>query len=422
MCSTIVSPPTQSSPSRRRGTLSRGLACLTILYGLLALAGCPQGSGGSSQDLPDSAKAPAAPTLSMAAVAKPGTAAKPVKPKRPTQVVLEEIVRKYCVDGSRPWALAHALIALGPDVKMPSGKLAIDFLASRYIRKDDEGRWVFAVTHSKRNPWPHPGMFSKVLLGNGVSLDRQLPTKVGGTVTLRALVKDMIHGYEPSNDLYNEAWKLEGEAAVGKPDRIAELAKHSLDTLAYHQAYLEEYLHNRTRVWEKPFVVRNGRRAPTAIHRYFCGGCHLFQAVQQLHGKELPPRLKLQYDILLLRFDLESDYWDTKLGEARAHGHQRSRAKYERLFLSQKLKMQGHILETYVKGVELGAIKMDEEAKTKVAAAYERLAATVATLDQQGIYDQMDSYEARELQVYLDLIGDTAHALHAWQGRKVLGL
>ncbi len=394
---------------------------LLLLSASLVLCGCPQESTPFT-DLPDSVKAPAAPTLSMAAVAKPGTAAKPVKPKRPVREILEGVVRAHCLSLSRPWALTHGIMALGPALELPSGKRAVDALAAKHLRKGDDGRWVFAVQHSKRNPWPHPGMFSKILLGHGMSLQHQLPSKEGVRVPLGTLVKDMVHGYEPSNDVYNEAWKLEGEAAVGTPKRIDELKKHALHVLAYHQAYLEDYLHNPTRVWEKPFVVRNGRRMPTGIHRYFCGGLHLFQAVQTLHGKELPPELKLQYDILLLRIGLESDYWDAKLGEARSHGHARSRAKYERLFLSQKLKLQAHALETYVKGVEIGALTPDEEAKKRVAAAYDRLAATVIALDQQGIYDRLPSLEARELQVYLDLVGDSAHALHAWNGRKVLGL
>ena len=393
--------------------------------GALLATGCPQDSGKPTPtDLPLSAKAPAAPTISMAAVPQPGTAVAidPSAPKRLPREVLEEVVRTHCLDVDRPWALAHGILALGPELKLPSGELAGDSLASKYLGRDDEGRLAFAPPKTKKNPWPHPGMFAKVLLDHGVKLSHPLPTKEGGKVPLARVLTDLLRDYEPSNTLYNDAWKLEGLAAIGKPARIEEVKKQALELLVYHQSYFEDYLTDPNRLWEKPFVVRKGRRMPAGIHRYFCGGFHLFQAVQQLHNQSLPPRLKLQYDILWLRIDKETEYWDGKLGEARAHGKARSRAKYERLFLSQKLKIQAHALETYVKAVQLGALTPDEAAKKRIAAAYDKLAATITELDQLGIYGKLKSFPAREYQVYLDLVGDSAHALHAWDGRKAVGL
>ena len=51
----------------------------------------------------------------------------------------------------------------------------------------------------------------------------------------------------------------------------------------------------------------DGRPQPARIHRYYCGGFHLFQAVQRLHGAELPPALAEQYQLLLLRIKLGTD-------------------------------------------------------------------------------------------------------------------
>ncbi len=403
----------------RLGRLTLGVAAA------LLATGCPQGTDKPTpSELPPSAKAPAAPTISMAAVPKPGTASipNPSVPKRPPREVLEGVVRTHCLDVDQPWALAHGILALGPELKLASGELAVDALASKYLGRDDEKRLAFSPLATTKNPWPHPGMFAKVLLAHGVKLQHQLPVKEGGKVPLRRVLVDLLHDYEPGATLYNDAWKLEGLAAIAKPARLEEVRKHALDVLAYHQSYWEDYVRAPTRVWEKPFVVRNGRRAPTGIHRYFCGGFHLMQAVQQLHGKLLPPRLKLQYDILWVRIDKESEYWDGKLGEARAHGKARSRARYERLFLSQKLKIQAHALETYVEAVKLGALTVDEATKKRSAAAYDKLAATITELDQLGIYGTMSTLGAREHQVYLDLVGDSAHALHAWDGRKAVGL
>ena len=53
-----------------------------------------------------------------------------------------------------------------------------------------------------------------------------------------------------------------------------------------------------------------------------------------------------------------------------------------------------------------------------VAEGFDLLGATVLELERAGVYRDLDAIRGQHRQLYLDLVGDSAHALHALQLRE----
>lgn len=389
---------------RTRSFLALGCALTAALA-----AGCP---GGGSSPQPATEPATAAPAAGDAIDRAEAT--------------LERLVRARCQDPAEPWALVHGVIALGPKLQV-NGRDAVDLLVEQNCEHGDHGPGFPA----RRGPVlvePHPAYFVKNFLELGLDPARTFAAPGGKQVRLDALARAAATAYAPAEQrvrFMNEAWRLEAVAATAERDaalapRAAALRDEALAVLAENQRYFEAWLGDRTRPYDKATEAGPaGKPAPAAIHRYFCGGFHFFQAVQRLHGKTCPPGLARQYDLLRVRLEVEARYWDGKLAQAlRTEGDQRRR--HVEVILSQSLKVLGHGLETWYRAVADGALVPDAAARGDIEAAAERLATVVGLLEAQGVLADLDGVRARAPQIYLDLVGDGAHALHALRLRREL--
>lgn len=333
-----------------------------------------------------------------------------------------------CLDPGEPWALVHGVIARGLDLQV-GGERAID----RFVRENlDPASLSFPAARGAAKVEPHPGYFAKNALELGLGLDHAFPAPGGGRVTFGELVAAQARAYVPSSDgraapFFDEEWRLELVAAAADRDsaqaeRLGPLRAAALEALRDNQSYLEPWLGEPSRPYDKPSVPGpDGKPRPAAIHRYACGGFHLFQAVQRLHGREVPPPLALQYRLLRLRLVLEPRYWEGKLAEARARFDDARVRRHEAVILAQALKVLGHGLETWLRAEAAGALALDAAEERETEQALARLAGVVQELDARGIFAALDEIQAREPQLYLDLVGDGAHALHAlhlWRARS----
>ncbi len=258
----------------------RGRAWLAFLC--LCLLGCPDAP------TPPSPPKPADPS--------------PERPATP-EGILRYVVNTRCLDPEQPWALAHGILVLGKELRLPDGSLAVDRLVADNLTHEG-GRAGFPRGVGGRPIEPHPGLFTKTLIEVGVAKDHRFALSGGEAISLAELIDDQAKAYSPGSKLpfHNEAWILEVLAASDRPE-AALLAQQSLATLAKNQAYLEAYQRDPKKTYDKPFVKKDGRPQAAEIHRYYCGGLHLFQAVQRLHGLEAPPELLDQYRFLLLSLD-----------------------------------------------------------------------------------------------------------------------
>ncbi|MEC8423533.1 MAG: hypothetical protein VX000_07130, partial [Myxococcota bacterium] len=145
------------------------------------------------------------------------------------------------------------------------------------------------------------------------------------------------------------------------------------------------------------------------VFRYTCGGAHLLQgsAYAVARGRSTDLAYKaIQGQIPLL-------YWRLPQ-ELRVYDEATSRApQHARVLLVQRLKFLGHWLESAHKLAILGFYSPTEDQKRQMEGAATQLALTVEALEQQGVFGAMDRLRSEEEQLFLDVIGDSAHALHA---------
>jgi hypothetical protein len=338
------------------------------------------------------------------------------------------VVRERCLTpGAEPWALVHGLLVAGAEAEV-GGEPAVERLVRDGATLDAQGLPGFPKQHKGRLVEPHPGTFAKVLLELGVDLDRRLPTQLDRPLTLRHLAEAEGRRARPGQGelpFHNEAWQLEVLAHLADDDatwaeRLPALRQEALATLSANQAYFAEHLGADAKPYTKPYTKVDGRPAPAEIHRYFCGGLHFFQAVQRLHGAEVPPVLADQYAILRARIHLEGDYWEAKTEQVAERYEGAQLLQHLQLIGSQQLKLQGHALETLYRALAAGALQRDAALDADLEEGWQRLSRTVLGLEARGVFGRLDAVRDQAPQLYLDLVGDSAHALHAYVLRDAL--
>ncbi len=379
---------------------------LAAAIAVVLLTGCPV-------DRDPRARAEGPP--SVPAAPPPPEPPLPDEPLARGEAILARVVRERCSDPAEPWAVAHRVLVEGAELRLPGGALAIEQIVARHL---DPATLGFPRRGADGRPIePHPGMIAKTLLEVGVPLERAFTLRDGSQARLAAIARAHLDAWTPGGEpeLHDQAWLLEVAAGAADP-RASALAERSLKVLARDQAYFERYAADPAKRYTKPFVRGDGGRPqPAEIHRYACGGFHLFQAVQRLHGGSAPSPLRRQHELLWVRLDRETAYWEEKLTEVGQRFPPPAAAQHRRVILTQLLKLQGHALETHLRAVGAGALP---RAAAEVEQGFAALARTVSRLHDQGIYADLDAIRKSMPQIYLDLVGDSAHALHAYRLRR----
>lgn len=335
--------------------------------------------------------------------------------------ILERVVKQNCSDADEPWAAVHGVLAFGKDFKSSDGASALEESVLKHAKFKD-GRVTFEAFNSEGEPVePHPGLFAKVALEVGHKLESEALKKKG--LSVEKLAKDSLHGLDTSKSLHNQEWMLEILFRVGSDSQKKAAAEKALALLEAEQKYMEPLLGD----WDKSvqsFVkkarVVKGRPVPEAIHRYFCGGTHLFHAVtlaisKGLLGDEGKRRYGKQMKLLLFRARAESSYWNRQMTKVYGASMPEKQKTYLiDLFYTQKLKILGHVVESWHKARLWKAYSASEGDKKIMAAVVKDLESTVESIDRRGIYQRLPLLQASKQtqQMRRDLIGDSAHALY----------
>ena len=141
------------------------------------------------------------------------------------------------------------------------------------------------------------------------------------------------------------------------------------------------------------------------IFKYTCGGAHLLQGAAHatLRGfgsKTNLTIIKEQLHLLLYRFPIELQQID-----AGAEQH----PQYKLPLRIQRLKLTGHTLETLYRLSPVDLIgEADRAALEQVAA---EVVKSVVLLQETGAFANMEKIRKQNEQMYLDILGDAAHAL-----------
>ncbi len=331
---------------------------------------------------------------------------------------LLQVVTEHARDPNNPWAIGHGMLALGKDVVLTNDIGAIDHLFAEYGEEWTVGGETlvrFPTSRGDIRVEPHADLVLKVLTEVGVQPDRAV-TVAGNSHTVGdlyrgSLARAWVDGDDTGFASWNDSpWALQGLTAYG-PGELTWTAQGghemSLDgftsasvaKLRSETAFLREAIANNATV----------EKRRQFIFDYTCGGSHLYQGAVYAVGRGYGT----DEDRALVAEELGVYFWRASSELAQLDSLMRSQPDYAPLLLEQRLKFTGHLLESAHKTWALGVATPTAEELVLIGVLRTQVVATVQAIDALGIWDRLDDVRTADEQVYLDYIGDSAHALRA---------
>jgi hypothetical protein len=326
----------------------------------------------------------------------------------------------FAADPKNPWALAHGITALGANFVAADGRKASEVMVGDFLLENrlpdggfgSGGRFGFAKYAPDGTPIePHTNLITKTLVLAGVPLSTRFKTK-SGAVTLKDLVDEARRGFRhtPVSDEYwkDAAWTLDTLSQTTAPSE-SEFSKVMDDALGE----LERETLDLKNGLEKGQAVVPKRKQ--GIYAHSCGGLHFVQAVlgwarHPEVRKRWGARVDTQVAILFYRLDSERQQYDAALAQGGS--------AYRLQVLTQMVKFYGHFLETTARLKTDLKWSPNEAQKQAINRAKAYLDNAVRLLDSDKVLtdEKMKELKVTQPQIYLDLIGDSCHASHGWEG------
>ena len=331
------------------------------------------------------------------------------------RAILRRVVQDHARDPDNPWAIAHALLALGPHLTLSNGANGVEHVFEAYGEERSVGRSSFIGFPVKRGEIrvePHRDLILKALTEAGVSPDRTV--KVAGKerkvseLYQHSLSSTWVNGSETSFKDWDDApWTIQA-LSTWAPDELAwtagghsmtmdQLVSAGVQALRKETAFLHVALDQGSTV----------QKRKQHIFRYTCGGAHMLQgisyAVARGFGTEADRRaIQEEIPVMFYRYKMELTELDAFI---------KTRPDYRHLLLAQRLKFLGHFLETTHKFAALGLFTPNESQQQTMKECAGQLIATVAVLEDTKILGHLNGVRQLDEQLYLDFVGDSAHAL-----------
>ena len=331
------------------------------------------------------------------------------------RAILGDVVTRYGVVEDQPWALGHALLALGPDVQMASGSSAVDHLFEAWAEQVEVGGESLVRFPSKRGSTrvePHPGLMIKVLAEVGVTPDRQVSVQgrphVVADAWRYAMATTWTDGGNSSYASYNESpWVLQALATWAPAGSAWRSEGHDMTVDRLTSDVVGQMYKDTAFMREAVAAGRSFEKKGQGIFTYTCGGAHLLQgasyAVARGFGTE-DDRLRIaeEIEVLFHRLPFEVGLVDKLMQQ---------QPDYAVILVEQRLKFLGHWLETIHKADAMGLFTPTEDQRRQMDAATGELVRTVLLIEQLGVYGKLEQIRAAREQSWFDYVGDSAHAL-----------
>lgn len=441
----------------------RGSALALALCLSLTLGGCPAGSDGGGI-LSGSSTCDRIPRVRYDLPTKElrSTVAVPAAPQLEVALrALRKVVVEHARDPENPWAIAHAMLVLGPDFELTNGQPAIDYMFATYAERFEvcgEKLVRFPDHRGKIRIEPHTDLILKALTESGVPPDRKV-TVQGEPATVGDLYRGSLHrtwvaastsggpddlvpfghdvsGPGSSTQHWNDTpWALQAITAYApknltwKADGGREMspARFTSAVIARIDAESQslQVQHKTGQRFDKGAASRAG-----GLVAMTCGGAHMLQGATHAVARGFATDtdrvlFDRQIPILFWRYQSELDTYGKMMERE---------PTFRALLIMQRLKFLGHFLETVHKAIALGVFAPDEKQKLILSDAVAQVVATVAVLEQSLMLKNLSRLiepGAKELypglttneQLYLDYVGDSAHAyrgLELAMGRGVV--
>ncbi len=400
---------------------------LAALMGTVTLAAGLLTCGGGAQPIPTPTASPAteatphpadsAPCVPPTTWAPPERQAKSPLAKPPTEAllttrkVLVGIVRDFGRDPDNAWAVGHAILALGPELELTNGRAAVDHLFEVYAERTEYGLG-FPRKRGEVRIEPHSGLTLKALSEGGLRPEHKV--RVGGQVTnlgqlhASTVCGAWIDGDEVSFDSWNDSpWALQAITMWAQDDLAWSSSGHAMTADSLTSAVVGK-LHAETAFMRDAMAKgRTVEKRRQGVFAYTCGGAHLLQgaayAVGRGFGSDVDrQRVADQWAVLLWRLPIELQAVDQVMSK---------QPEYTQILLVQRMKFLGHFLETTHKMAAMGLVEAAEADVVVLDTAIAELIATVQRIEATGMLGRMEAVRKQREQTYLDLIGDSAHAV-----------
>jgi len=352
-------------------------------------------------------------------VAKPTSV--PLKKSSGAQFAIDtltKVVVDHCRDPGNPWAIGHGLVAMGSPLELSNGADAVQWLFSQYAeRYQSAGSWLvrFPTKRGDIRIEPHTDLLLKAMTDAGV--DPAQSVEVQGSAhrvsdlyqsSLGETWIDIDTGKTSFGTPNDTPWSLFALASwadqptvwtsqSGQESSLDALTDHTMDLLVHETNFIAQAKAKKT----------GFQKRGQGIFKYTCGGAHLLQGVAHsiLRGfgsSASRAKLKDQLHLLLYRFPIELQQIDE--GE-------KKHPAFKLQLRVQRLKLTGHTLETLYR---ISATEMigeqDRGALEQVAA---EVVKSVVLLQETGAFEQLNKIREAQEQLYLDIVGDSAHTLRA---------
>ena len=335
-----------------------------------------------------------------------------------TRNALAGMVELHGVLIDNPWALLHALLALGPNTILPDGRNAIDVLFSQHAELSFSGELIHFPKKKEKDGKtiliePHTDLALKVLTEIGVDPMRKFSvqgkTKTFGDLYRSSLLEAHLDArtnrssFASPNDT---PWSIQALSTFAKPNMAWESGGLVM-TLENLQLFLMAVVHQETRFLAQAYNNKlSFEKKKQGIFKYTCGGMHLIQALAYAHargfGTDQSKQVLIEQVVLLYyRFPIELAIYDKLMQQ---------HPDYKIQLLVQRLKFVGHFIETTAKLEILGFSKATEQMRKVQKGALQQLALITEALRKEGLLQKPQNAATKQL--YLDLIGDAAHAVY----------
>lgn len=345
---------------------------------------------------------------------------------------LGAVVERYAGDPDNPWAIAHGVLARGPEFRLSDGRPAVPHLFSTYAEPRTAGTRTllgFPRSLGKIRVEPHTDLLLKNLAEVGVAPDGVYPTRAGevpiADLYRHTLLKTFLvaeknrSSFDDPNDMpwglqalatWAPADELQWVATDGTPMDLDALTSFAVAVLTKESGFMFVAMQN------KQSFERKGQ----GLFNLTCGGAHMVQGVSYAvaRGFGTPQdrkAIELQAPLLFYRLPIELAIYDDALKRA---------PKFRTKLLVQRMKFLGHWLETTGKMQAMGLFVPDDAQMKVLEGAAQQLTLTVEALKKAGVFDNLDTLREQDEQLYLDVVGDASHAVRGLDmalGRGTIG-
>ncbi len=344
---------------------------------------------------------------------------------------LSAVVERYAGDPENPWAIMHGVLARGPEFRLADERVGLAHVFAAYAEPRLFGSLnllSFPKTRNGKPVEPHTDLVLKNMTEVGVLPEASFP--VGAGVATAAdlyratLLKTWIRMAENklSFDGFNDMpWGLQALAAWAPSEDLRWVAEDgtSMDMDIFTD-FTVAVLHKESKfMFQSMAAGQDFERKGQPLFSYACGGAHLVQgasfAVARGFGRpESRKAVTAQAALLFYRLPIELRIYDDTMKKMRQHREK---------LLVQRMKFLGHWLETMSKLEILGFFTPDDIQAATIEGAAQNLVITVRAIEDEGLLADMTALRTRDEQLYLDLVGDSAHAIRGLElalGRQSL--